>query len=94
MVQLILLDLINTKLVHGLIRLHLPHAEQYFTNVGNEIMKLLDFTDGEQNDMVFNYYQRMIERGKNVSLKKGYGDMEKLAKEIYDELLAHKPIKF
>lgn len=94
MVQLILVDLINTKLVKGLLALNLPYADQYFTRMGDEIMRLLEFTDGEQNDMVFNYYQRMLERGQNVSLKKGYADMEKLAKEIYEELLAHKPIKF
>lgn len=94
MVSLILVDLINTKLVHGLIAMQLPYAEQYFTDVGNTVMNLMKFTHKDQNELVYTYYQRMLERGKYVSLNKGYGDMENLAKEIYDELLAQKPIKF
>jgi hypothetical protein len=91
MVSMILDDLIYTKLVMGLYRLNLQ-PDNYFIDIGDKVIKLMGFKDREQNEVVYNYYQRLLGRSKYISLEGGNAKMRELAEEIYEELKLQKPI--
>lgn len=89
--SMILDDLIHSKLAHGMIALNL-RGDDYLTDVGTKVLKLMGFR-GIQEEIVFMHYLKLVDKAKYVSLEDGNGDMQKLAKEIYEELKKQKPIK-
>lgn len=90
-ISLISDDLIHNKLVTGLMSLDL-NAGQYSTNIGDKVISLMGFNNPKQNELIYEHYISLLERGKHVSLKENLTDIQKLAKEIYEELLQQKPV--
>lgn len=89
--SMILDDLIHSKLAQGMIALNL-RGDNYLTDVGTKVLQLMGFR-GMQEEIVFMHYLTLLDKAKYVSLEDGNGDMQKLAKEIYEELKKQKPIK-
>lgn len=79
-------DLVNTKLVKGLGSLGLESAD-YFLQLSEVIFELLGFDDCIQCEAIYEQYLKKLEKVKDLDIKNNNQSFERLAKEIYDELL-------
>lgn len=89
-VSLITDDLIHSKLIEALNDLHLE-GSHYFLNLSDTIIKLMGF-EGEQNEVVFEYYLDQLKRAKHVDNSENNAQFIKLANDIYNDLQLQKPI--
>lgn len=90
-VSLIADDLIHHKLINGLISLNLD-AGQYYANIGDKVICLMGYTNPQQNQLAYERYLQLLKKGKRISLKENNNAMQKLAEEIYAELLQQKTV--
>jgi len=82
-------DLINTKLVHGLIDVGL-NAENYFLCLGETIFKLMGFEDNEEREILFERYIQLSKKAAFIDITVSHQPLEALVLEIYEELLQQK----
>lgn len=82
-------DLINTKLVEGLGSLGLESAN-YYLYVSDVIFELMGFDDCKRCEAIYEQYLKQLEKSKDLNIKNKDQAFEKLAKEIYHELLNFK----
>ena len=84
-ISLIKDDLVNSKLLSGLIDIGLDPGN-YFLHLSETIFKLVGFEDNMVTDDIFAYYLRLVESVKHADVS-GYPEqLDKLANEIYVEL--------
>lgn len=82
-------DLINTKLVDGLGSLGLESAD-YYLYVSDIIFELMGFDECKRCEDIYEKYLKLLEKSKDLDIKNKDQAFEKLAKEIYKELLNFK----
>lgn len=85
-ISLIKDDLVNDKLVNGLIEIGLNPGD-YFLHLSEIIFKLIGFEDSMMTDEIFNHYLRFSQKAKHIDISNGSGQLERLANEIYADLL-------
>jgi len=90
LVSLITDDLINYKLVHGLLELNLASGS-YLLNLSATIIGLMGFR-GDQNEVVFEHYMDLLERAIYVDNSENNSGFTVLAHEIYDYLQLQVPL--
>jgi hypothetical protein len=84
-------DLINTKLMHGLIDVGL-NAENYFLCLSETIFKLMGFEDNEARELVFERYVQLSKKAAFIDITISHKPLEGLVNEIYEELCKQKMI--
>lgn len=84
-ISLIKDDLVNTKLINGLMNVGLDPGN-YFLHLSETIFKLMDFEDSMMTDEIFTDYLRLVEKVKHVDISGYSGQLDKLANKIYFEL--------
>lgn len=84
-ISLIKDDLVNDKLVNGLIDIGLNPGD-YFLHLSETIFKLMGFEDNMMTDEIFNHYLRLSQKAKHIDISNSNGQLEALANEIYNEL--------
>lgn len=91
-ISLIRDSLINMKLVSGLNALGL-NADDYHTYIGDTIFSLMGFNKNEKSDLIFeNVYLANAEKVRHISFSYSTEELDKLSKEIYDELVFAKDL--
>ena len=85
-ISLIKDDLINYKLVHSLNDLGL-NAYTYFLHLSESIFELMGFDESKRSDALFERYTKRLSAVKAINLAAQNNALEKLAKEIYNDLL-------
>jgi len=85
-------DLIHAKLIYGMNDLGLS-TEGYFIDLGNTIIKLMGFTN-TQNEQVFMHYLDLQKQAKFVAIIAGSNAMHQLAQDIYHELKFQKSFTY
>lgn len=84
-ISLIKDDLVNNKLLNGLMNIGLDPGN-YYLHLSEPIFKLMGFEDGMVTDDVFIHYLRLAESVKQVDVSCDPEQLDKLANEIYLEL--------
>jgi len=84
-------DLINSKLVHGLIDVGL-NAENYFLCLSETIFNLMGFEDNEAREIVFERYIELSKKAAFIDITISHKPLEGLVNEIYEELCKQKPV--
>jgi hypothetical protein len=84
-ISLIKDDLVNDKLVNGLIDIGLNPGD-YFLHLSETIFKLMGFGDNMMTDEIFDHYLRLSRKAKHIDISSSNGQLEALANEIYNEL--------
>jgi len=79
-------DLINTKLVNSLNIMGLQ-ADNYLLHLTDTIFTLMEFTDNREREIVLERYMELANGATLVDIAAGHGPMDKLAFEIYAELV-------
>jgi len=82
-------DLINSKLVYGLIDAGL-NAENYFLCLSETIFKLMGFEDNERRELVFEQYIELSKKTAFIDIAESHQPLEGLVLEIYEELYKQK----
>jgi hypothetical protein len=85
-VSLIKDDMINSKLVNGLIDAGL-YAESYFLHLSETIFELLGFPDNDQGEQAYEYYLEQIKRAQSIDLRKSNEPLNEVAEDIYEGLV-------
>jgi hypothetical protein len=89
-ISLIKDDLVNSKLVNGLMDLGLD-TSYYFLHLSETILKLMGFNDSTITDDIFNRYLQLTRKAKHINLSDYSHQLDELANEIYTELRSIKP---
>jgi len=84
-------DLINSKLVYGLIDVGL-NAENYFLCLGETIFKLMRFEDNKAREIVFERYIELSKKAMFIDISESQKPLDGLVLEIYEELCKQKPV--
>ena len=79
-------DLINSKLVYGLIDVGLT-AENYFLCLGKTIFKLMGFEDNKERELTFERYIELSKKAGVIDITESHKPLDSLVLEIYEELL-------
>jgi len=82
-------DLINSKLVYGLIGVGL-NAENYFLYLGETIFNLMEFENNKARELVFEQYIELSKKAEFIDITESQQPLEGLVLEIYEELLKQK----
>lgn len=85
-IRLIKADLINSKLVNALEDLGLD-AGGYFINLSDTIFKLIGFSNNTASEEVYEHYLELTKKARQIDLSPARTHIDKLAREIYFELL-------
>jgi hypothetical protein len=81
-------DLINKKLVNGLIGIGLE-AGNYFLHLSETVFKLMEFDDSQANE-VFERYMELANSAMFIDISHSDKSMDELALHIYMELCSRK----
>jgi hypothetical protein len=84
-ISLIKDDLINSKLVNGLIEAGL-NASQYQLHLGNTVFNLMGFEEDHYSDEVYELYIKLGRKAKDISISTTADRLDDLASEIYTVL--------
>ena len=84
-ISLIKDDLLNDKLVNGLIDIGL-NPGNYFLHLSETIFKLMGFEDNMMTDEIFNHYLLLSQKVKHIDIAHSSEQLDRLANEIYFEL--------
>ncbi len=84
-------DLINSKLVYGLIDVGL-NAENYFLCLGETIFKLMGFEYNEAREIVFEQYIELSKKAVLIDITESHQPLDDLVLEIYEELCKQKQV--
>jgi hypothetical protein len=90
-ISLIQDDLIHNKLLQGLSAMNL-NVENYLLNLGDTIIRLMGYRE-EQNEYMFRYYMKLLQRARFIDNSRNNAKMKKLAREIYLEMRLQVPIR-
>jgi hypothetical protein len=85
-ISLIKDDMINSKLVNGLIDAGL-YAETYFLHLSETIFELLGFPDDDLGEQAYEYYLEQIKRAQSIDLRKSNEPLNAVAEDIYEGLV-------
>jgi len=88
-ISLIKDDLTNDKLVNGLAEMGLNPGD-YFLHLSETVFKLMGFEGSMLTDEIFNHYLLLGQKVKHIDIARDNGQLDRLANEIYEELLALK----
>jgi hypothetical protein len=88
-ISLIKDDLVNDKLINGLIDIGL-NPGHYFLNLSETIFKLMGYKDNMMTDEIFNHYLLLGQKAKHIDVARDSDQLQRLANEIYEELSALK----
>ena len=89
-VSLIKDDIINSKLVNGLLAIGLD-ASHYQLHLGNTIFQLLGFKDDHYSDTIYKFYRDLIKKIKPINFSTSPEAVDELALAIYNKLLGRVP---
>ena len=84
-------DLINSKLVYGLIGLGLT-TDNYFLYLGQTIFKLMGFEDNKKTELVFEQYIELSKKAVLIDITESHQPLNGLVLEIYEELCKQKQV--
>jgi hypothetical protein len=85
LVSLIKDDLINSKLVNGLIEAGL-NASQYQLHLGDTVFSLMGFEEDRFSDEIYELYINLGKKAKDISITSSNAALDDLAGEIYTVL--------
>ena len=88
-ISLIKDDLVNDKLVNGLIDIGLNPGD-YFLHLSETIFNLMGFEDNMMTDEIFNHYLLLGQKVKHIDIARDSEQLVRLANEIYEELCSLK----
>jgi hypothetical protein len=80
-------DLINTCLIQKLQRMGL-YSDCYSLHLSTTIFELMGFEDNKETDEMYERYLEMCEKAMLVDITESNRGMERLAREIYEDLLS------
>lgn len=83
-------DLINAKLVNGLIAIGL-NADNYFLHLSDTIFELIGFEDNEGTATIFEHYMELASRATYMDISQSHKPIDDLALQIYTEIVSLKP---
>lgn len=89
-ISLIKDDLINSKLVNGLIDLGI-NADAYFLHLDNTIFKLVGYYDDSYSEEVYEKYRDLAVNAKHIDISRSNTGLDSLALELYQFLTSNKP---
>ncbi len=81
-------NLTNEKLILGLTDLRIDPS-LYSVDLAYSVLSLIGFDDPKQ-EFVFEYYQNLMARSRNVTLAGNINELKIMSQEVYEELLRFK----
>jgi hypothetical protein len=89
LLKLIQEDLSNYLLVSGLEKTGLT-AFPFFSDLGTLVLQLLGFAEKDCDDALYQFYEKQLDKVLSLNIYKLPEVSEKLAEEIYEELMVEK----
>lgn len=89
-ISLIKDDLINSKLVNGLIDLGMD-AGAYYLHLDSTIFKLIGYTDDSYFEEIYGQYRDLAANAKHIDISRSNAGLDSLALELYKYILHNKP---
>jgi hypothetical protein len=89
-ISLIKDDLINSKLVNGLIDAGLD-ASNYQLHLADTVFQLMGFKDDHYSDEVFKMYLTHARKARIIDIRRSGDALNELAGEIYERLVTKVP---
>ena len=86
----VLLIVLNSRLVNGLNALSL-NADDYLLRLGQTIFDLMGYEQTGESEQVFERYMELCEQALLVDISGSTKNLDKLALQIYKELVIQKP---
>lgn len=88
-ISLIKDDLINSKLVNGLIDLGMD-AGTYYLHLDSTIFKLIGYTDDSHSEEIYEKYRDLAAAAKYIDISRSNTGLDSLALELYRFLFVNK----
>lgn len=89
-ISLIKDDLINSKLVNGLIDIGID-AGCYFSHLDSTIFRLVGYADDTYSEEVYEKYRDLAMQSKYIDISHNNAGLDPLALQLYHFLLHNKP---
>lgn len=84
-ISLIKDDLINSKLVNGLIDLGI-NADAYFLHLDSTIFKMVGYSDDDYSEEIYEKYRDLAANAKHIDITRSNAGLDILAIEMYQFL--------
>jgi len=89
-ISLIKDDLINSKLVNGLIDIGI-NADCYFLHLDSTIFKLVGYADNDYSEEIYEKYRDLTMQAKQIDISNNNAHLDPLALELYQFLVHNSP---